>query len=44
VENKIAGPKHWMNAGRWMRKWNFGFEIRMLGEHFAVILRKSPII
>ena len=33
-----------MNAGRQMRKWNFGFKIRMLGEHFAVILRKSTII
>jgi hypothetical protein len=33
-----------MKAGRWRRKWNFAFVMRMLGAHLALILRKSAIV
>ena len=36
-----GGPKHHIYAARCIRKWNLGLEIRMLGAHCAVMVRKS---
>lgn len=43
VEKMIAGPNRSMNSGRWTKKWNLGFEMRMLGAHLAARWRKLSI-
>jgi hypothetical protein len=41
LEKIIAGPKRRTYAAICTKKWNLGLEMRMLGAHCAVIVRKS---